>query len=266
MKLILLVILYATATSSTTTSLLASLSRKIEGRIIGGSTARAGEFPFSAAINIHASNGQYFCGGALIDREWVLTAAQCVDGALQFTIVLGSNNLNENEPNRVTVAAEEHFLNPNYDAFTLQHDIALIKLRMPVELTNYIQPIRLPTADLTTHSVAVATGWGQTSDEDAGTVSNLNRVTITVLSNEECRLTYGTQIIDEMVCAEGNYNEGTCHGDSGSGLIQYFVGEPAAIVGISSFFSSRGCESTDPSGFTRVFPYVEWIKNTTGIV
>jgi hypothetical protein len=65
-----------------------------------------------------------------------LTAAQCVDGALQFTIVLGSNNLNENEPNRVTVAAEEHFLNPNYDAFTLQHDIALIRLRMPVELTS----------------------------------------------------------------------------------------------------------------------------------
>nr|XP_015835202.1 PREDICTED: serine protease H115 isoform X1 [Tribolium castaneum] len=238
----------------------------IAGRIIGGSDAKAGEFPFTAAIYIHTSSGQYFCAGALLSREWILTGAQCVDGALQFTIVLGSNNLQDsNDPNRVKVATEEYYLYPKYDAFTLQHDIALIKLRLPIEYSDYIQPILLPTAELVDYSVVVALGWGQTSDEDAGNVSDLHRVSITVLSNQECRNTYGTQIIEEMVCAEGNYNQGTCHGDSGGPLIQYVYGQSATHVGVSSFFSGNGCESTDPSGFTRTFPYVEWIRNVTQI-
>jgi secreted trypsin-like serine protease len=36
-------------------------------------------------------------------------------------------------------------------------------------------------------------------------------------------------------------------------------------VGIASFISSNGCESTDPSGYTKIFPYVDWILNVTGM-
>jgi secreted trypsin-like serine protease len=49
-------------------------------RIIGGETARSGQFPFSAAIYIRTEDGSYFCGGALISNQWVLTAGQCVNG------------------------------------------------------------------------------------------------------------------------------------------------------------------------------------------
>ncbi|XP_044267280.1 brachyurin-like [Tribolium madens] len=248
------------------TILSSPVSSKIGGRIIGGNDARAGEFPFAAGIYIHTSSGQYFCAGALLSHEWILTGAQCVDGALRFTIVLGSNNLQDaNDSNRITVAAEEYYLYPKYDAFTLQHDIALIKLRLPLEYSDYVQPILLPTSALVDYSVVVALGWGQISDEDAGNVSDLHRVSITVLSNQECRNTYGKQIIEEMVCAEGNFNQGTCHGDSGGPLIQYLDGTAATHVGVSSFFSGNGCESTDPSGFTRTFPYVGWIRNVTQI-
>ncbi|KAJ3656404.1 hypothetical protein Zmor_015484 [Zophobas morio] len=245
-------------------SLSSVLSRST--RIIGGTNARAGEFPFAAAVHIHTSDGQYLCGGALVNNQWVLTAAQCCEDALRFTIVLGINNLQDNGPNRLTVAAEEYILAPGYDAFTLQHDIGLIKLRMPIEYTNYIQPILLPTAPVNDYTAVVAIGWGQTSDDEAATVSDLNRVTITTLSNEECRLTYGAAIIDDMVCAEGNYNQGTCNGDSGSPLIQYALNQKATVVAVSSFFSGNGCESTDPSGFTRTYPYVDWIKSVTDIL
>lgn len=46
--------------------------------------------------------------------------------------------------------------------------------------------------------------------EDAGLVNELNAVFLVTLSNEECRLTFGNQITDNMVCASGNYNEGIC--------------------------------------------------------
>lgn len=45
----------------------------------------------------------------------------------------------------------------------------------------------------------------------AGLVTTLNRVTLTVLTNEECRLTFGNQVLDTMVCVDGMYNQGTCN-------------------------------------------------------
>lgn len=39
----------------------------------------AGQFPFAAAITISTSTGRYFCGGTLINSQWIVTAGQCVD-------------------------------------------------------------------------------------------------------------------------------------------------------------------------------------------
>ena len=105
-------------------------------------------------------------------------------------------------------------------------------------------------------------------------------VRVVSLSNTECALTYGSQIVDTMLCVEGNLNEGTCYvsvdlfscclliffisqGDIGSTLVQYFASGQPFPVGIASFVSYNGCESTDPSGFTRTYPYNAWIRNVT---
>jgi hypothetical protein len=45
--------------------------------------------------------------------------------------------------------------------------------------------------------------------------------------------------------------------------VQYYGSGLSVIVGISSFVSGNGCESSDPSGFTRTYPYNDWIKNIT---
>lgn len=42
-------------------------------------------------------------------------------------------------------------------------------------------------------------------------------------------------------------------------------GKPVQI-GIVSFVSSRGCTYGDPSGYTNVGRYIEWISKHTGIV
>jgi secreted trypsin-like serine protease len=234
--------------------------------IIGGEEARAAQFPFAAALNVQTATTQFFCGGALITNEWILTSAHCVNGAVTITIRLGSNNLQGTDPNRVTVASSHVVPHPDFDPDTSVNDIGLVKLRMPVELSDYIQPIKLASTNLPNSAAPTAIGWGQTSDADPELSSGLNYVGLAVLSNAECKITYGNQITDDMVCVEGNYNEGSCIGDSGSPLVVRLIGgQFLQHVGVSTFFSGNGCESTDPSGYTRTYPYVDWIKNVTSI-
>lgn len=59
---------------------LPTLNRQTAGRIVGGAQANAGQWPWAAAVHITTSNGNYFCGGALLNPDFVLTAAQCVVG------------------------------------------------------------------------------------------------------------------------------------------------------------------------------------------
>jgi len=61
---------------------------ELNRRIIGGRPARKGEFPYQVALRQPGSN--MFCGGSIIDKEWVLTAAHCFwgkkDGLIRYAI------------------------------------------------------------------------------------------------------------------------------------------------------------------------------------
>jgi secreted trypsin-like serine protease len=107
---------------------------------------------------------------------------------------------------------------------------------------------------------------------------SLQYQTVSTLTNAECKIYYGNQISDNMICVQGNYNEGTCivslqlseslnvnlyfKGDNGSPLL---LPSSLWVFGVASFISGNGCENTEPSGFTRILPYVSWINNITRV-
>jgi secreted trypsin-like serine protease len=244
-----------------------SISTKLGGaRIIGGSSARAGQFPFAAAIYKTTEHGRYFCGGALISNEWILTAGHCVEDGLRFSIQLGSHTLSTTDGNRVVLTANTSVLHPDFDSMTLQNDVGLIKLNEPVQLSDYISTIFLPSTDLQSDAAVTSIGWGQTDDFSPGPVDHLNYVDVVTMTDSDCKSFYGDQIGDNMFCVEGPYNEGTCLGDLGAPLVRSVLNERhMEHVGISTFLSTNGCESTDPSGYTKTWPYLSWIKNVTNI-
>ena len=59
-------------------------------QIIGGDDTNLQEFPF-AALLVFKSNGKsfYLCGGSLINRRYVLTAAHCIGQSRPAAVLLG---------------------------------------------------------------------------------------------------------------------------------------------------------------------------------
>ncbi|XP_076042129.1 brachyurin-like [Oratosquilla oratoria] len=241
------------------------MSPEAEARIVGGSQATPHAYPWQVALFIDSS---FFCGGALISDEWVLTAAHCTDGGSSVHVTLGAHNLQKYEPSQVTLTSYDFFEHENWVSFLLKNDIALVKLPQKVTFNEYIQPVCLPSksdmSDTMEGETVTATGWGKNSDSAWGTTNILRKVDVPVISNSECAETFGTIITDKLLCTSGAEGMGTCEGDSGGPLI-HKKDNRVETRGVVSFGSSAGCEEGYPDAFTRVTEYLDWIETKTGI-
>uniref|UniRef100_A0A8C5U736 Peptidase S1 domain-containing protein n=1 Tax=Malurus cyaneus samueli TaxID=2593467 RepID=A0A8C5U736_9PASS len=54
------------------------------GRIMGGSVAPRGAWPWLVSVRLH---GELMCGGVLVGRSWVLTAAHCFGGSVEVPLL-----------------------------------------------------------------------------------------------------------------------------------------------------------------------------------
>jgi secreted trypsin-like serine protease len=236
------------------------------GRIVGGHEAAEHEWPWQTAVFI---DNMYFCGGALISNEYVLTAAHCADDAFYFDMMLGAHNVRAaSEVGRIEITSYDYVVNPGWDANTLSNDLAIVKLPTPVAFNSMIRPSCLPTMSTdgpAVDDVVTCTGWGKPSD-NAGSISDVLRMVenCPVISNKECNDIYGI-VGSGVICIDTTGGRGTCNGDSG-GPLNYKTGDHKWMqVGIVSFGSSAGCERGYPAGFTRVTEYIDWISSQTGI-
>uniref|UniRef100_A0A8C2WUH9 chymotrypsin n=1 Tax=Cyclopterus lumpus TaxID=8103 RepID=A0A8C2WUH9_CYCLU len=132
-------------------------------RIVGGQNASPGSWPWFVSLN---KAGGPFCGGSLINDQWVLTAAHCVPGNELFNITTYLGRLTQSGPNvnLVSRKLKDIICHPSYDSQTNENDICLLKLLAPVDFTDYIQPVCLASAGSTFHSGVSSwvTGFGNT--------------------------------------------------------------------------------------------------------
>ncbi|KAK3911615.1 Chymotrypsin BII [Frankliniella fusca] len=240
-------------------------------RVAGGGDANPLTFFWQAALL--TEEGRFFCGGSIIDEEWILTSGQCLDPFPVFRVEVGSPKMSEGraDSHKQMFLTREKYTHPKYDMVYLDNDVGLLKLPSKIKFNVFISAVQLPTYSMAMEdlsgSVATVSGWGKTSDDS--TISQILKYTdLTILSNKQCEAVYGNTVTSTKLCLSSENGNSICQGDSGGALvIEKKGGLPGEVVqiGISSFVSEEGCTVMMPQGFTRVSSYLEYIEKITGI-
>ena len=230
-----------------------------EAGIIGGTPAAAGAYPFMASLQSVTGTGAaaHFCGGSLIDRQWVLTAAHCVHAPApaDFRVVVGATKLSA-AGGEVRRPAEIR-IHPDYDGdATHGADIALVRLSAPVDDITPIEPVRpAERAAWQAGDTATVIGWGVTSEAGTAASDELRSVHVPIRPDAEMAAAdaYGDAFLPSDMLGAGRPSGGVdaCFGDSGGPLVVDAGRAGLRQVGIVSF--GLGCgRPGHPGVFSRL--------------
>nr|XP_005170582.2 granzyme-like protein 1 [Danio rerio] len=223
-----------------------------------GTEAKPHSRPYMVSLQI---NSQHICGGSLISKEFVLTAAHCWDKDDVLTVVTGAHDLRKKAIYN-TFKVTSYIPHPDYNSYTLENDIMLLKLKTKVRLSNSVGLISLPRngEDLKADTLCSIAGWGRLWRKGAKT-DRLREAETVIVNDAECERRWESDYVaSKMICAYGH--GGTCSGDSGGPLVCNNT-----AVGITAFSDRYLCKSRlFPDVFARISAYLPWIQNITGNV
>jgi len=226
--------------------------------IVGGTAVTNGKYPFMAALLDKSRPGdafdELFCGGTLIDKDSVLTAAHCLVNPKpdKLQVVIGRTALSQNRGQLRSVS--RRFIDPRYNRNG--YDAAVLKLSRPVKS---IKPIKLATAKQNNLEkpghILTSAGWGVVKQRPGPLdirPSRIHAVSVPVVSDSRAKRAYqfqGLKYLPSLQVAASKEGNGPCFGDSGGPL---FDSGSRTQVGITSH-GAGGCgQARYPAVYTEV--------------
>ncbi|XP_023933160.1 atrial natriuretic peptide-converting enzyme [Lingula anatina] len=239
-------------------------------RVTGGEQATEGAWPWQASLMTLI--GGHYCGATLINKQWLLTGAHCIDWLPSFlhrylAVRLGSVKLVLPDAKSVVVRVKATYSHPQFETpSAINNDIALLKLEAPVTYTDYIRPVCLPSVDepVSPKRRCYITGWGATQGNRATATMHLREAKAQEETDAVCDaatslMTY-VYNATTMMCAL--YESGiinACAGDSGGPMVCEDMTGRWVLHGVNSWGHIVCNKPTFPSVFTEVYHYRDWI-------
>ncbi|CAG7727762.1 unnamed protein product [Allacma fusca] len=249
---------------------------EISPNIAGGVNAVPGDFPNQVELQI---NNTGKCSGILLTSYLVLTVAHCFksktpSGNLahfdetQVKVVAGKLSTKE-----ISVSIKHIILHQEFDPYNMANDIALLELETPIDAEVHTEYGLLPhkTVSKRLSDYAIVSGWGRTEKNEPSKM--LQKMNVTVYTDNVCISRWGKQFLDGMTCA-GGLKEDTCKGVSGGPLTCTYgkkLKDEKVICGITSFgvnseHYNKSCGElvqSNPGIYTNVSKYYNWIMSTS---
>ncbi|XP_032827538.2 coagulation factor VII-like isoform X3 [Petromyzon marinus] len=263
-------------------------------RIVNGWRCEPGECPWQVLL-VSSETGRGLCGGALLNDEWVITAAHCIVGAktqggLANYVIIGEYDVDvwdgseQYLPLRRVVMHKRHVASSSSSSPPLlpaprrrDYDVALLQLATRVRLGPSAVPLCLPSTSLAEQQLLVpdihglVSGWGRLG-EGAARASVLQAVSVPFVPHAECVRALGPAVTRNMFCAGRSADDDgaggggrlgdACGGDSG-GPHATLYGDTFFLTGIVSW--GDGCARRGKYGvYTKVSRFVPWIREVMG--
>lgn len=220
-------------------------------KIIGGYSANIVDFPHQ--VFVRSSNTG--CGGSIISRSHILTAAHCVEGDKNSpdSILVRSGSSNKNLGGVLSkvshvIIHEDFDGEPPYNV----NDIAILVLSEPLKFDNNTQKILLISREVKNGEEAYVSGWGVT-DNNRQQSETLKALRVHVGRGFGCWL---LGLLADTICVKTPNAEGICFGDSGGPLtIQGY------LAGVASFITGSKCGTDESPMFYMSIPdFKDWIE------
>lgn len=235
--------------------------------IVGGANTTISANPWQ--VSLQTSGGSHFCGGSVLNANWILTAQHCVNSGGTITkpgrVAAGSTTLSGMSSSGQIRTVAEVVVYPGYSDASTGEDVALLRLSTPLDLSGpNVKAIGLATAadasaGLTNPGVvARVTGWG-TLSSGGSSPNTLQTVDVNIQSNTQAQQSYPQETITADQLAAAAPGKDSCQGDSG-GPLTVVKGSTRVLAGVVSW--GYGCaDARYPGMYARVSSFESWISS-----
>ncbi|XP_067993553.1 complement factor I [Melanerpes formicivorus] len=234
-------------------------------RIVGGETAKKGQFPWQVAIKDTFNEGStVYCGGVYIGGCWVLTAAHCVrsNRVHLYRVWVAFLHITQRDVDTHTFRLKQLIIHENYNASTYENDIALLELRDSGSgkcSLEHTTPACVPWSEymFRTGDRCKVSGWGLEKGYAKQYILKWGNVNLF----QNCSELYPGRFFSKMACA-GTYDGSidSCKGDSGGPLVCFDAENVAYVWGVVSWGENCG-DAGHPGVYTQVASYYDWISH-----
>ncbi|XP_050357228.1 trypsin delta-like [Nymphalis io] len=240
-------------------ALLYTASAAPESRIVGGTPTTIEQFPYISAFVYHYPKPNILiqrCVGSIISSYHLLTSAFCFTGAdpNNMRIRVGSTNSLQGG---ILVDIHEVIKHPDYVELPRTADIAIVKLKDPLRMTDTVNMLFIPPAGtyIPDHLATKIVSWGFESENPSSQLQTLKTITLNKIPLADCQKSFENEnvtITDAVICARAP-GKGICGGDSGAPMVYDSV-----LLGLASDY--KNCTTDEfPDIFTRIDSYTDWI-------